>query len=305
MKEEEISFENIKDQYLSYIKKQEVTGEPFYDKIGQLNNFYIPICEYIFKKYNGIKKPLIIGLAGGQGSGKSTIGEILKLILKKKYRLNVISLSIDNYYKTLKERKKLSKNLSKLFLTRGVPGTHDIDLLYKHLTMLSKKNFSSIRIPTFDKATDDRKSKEKWVKIENRQDIIIFEGWCVGAKPQIEKTIKKPINSLEKNQDTDLTWRKKVNNELKNRYKKTFSLIDLLIFLEVPSFKLVYKWRLLQEKKLKMQKKGKKIMSNIQVKNFIMFYERTTKNMIKDLKNTANIVIKLDRKHKLNHLKFN
>jgi len=77
-----------------------------------------------------------------------------------------------------------------------------------------------------------------------------------------------------------------------------------LIFLEVPSFKYVFKWRLLQEKKLKNSSKGKKIMSNLQVKNFIMYYERITRQMLKDLKKNADVIIRLDVKHKLNAIKF-
>ena len=80
-----------------------------------------------------------------------------------------------------------------------------------------------------------------------------------------------------------MVWRKTVNNELKNDYKKIFNLIDELIFLKVPSFKHVYKWRLLQEKKLKKTSGSKKVMSTNEVKKFIMFYERITRNMIKTL----------------------
>ena len=101
-----------------------------------------------------------------------------------------------------------------------------------------------------------------------------------------------------------MTWRKKVNNELKSNYKKIFELIDKLIFLKVPSFKYVFKWRYLQEKKLKIKSRGKKIMSEFQIKKFIMYYERITKNMLRDL-NKTDIVITLDKKHRLKTIKFN
>ena len=102
-----------------------------------------------------------------------------------------------------------------------------------------------------------------------------------------------------------LKWRKQVNNELKSSYKEIFNLINKLIFLQVPSFNYVYKWRLLQEKKLKLKKFGNKIMTKDQIKNFIMFYERITKQMIKDLNLKANIVVKIDNRHKLKKLTFN
>ena len=75
--------------------------------------------------------------------------------------------------------------------------------------------------------------------------------------------------------------------------------------MKVPSFQYVYKWRLLQEKKIKLRSKSKKIMNNLEIKKFIMFYERTTKNMIKNLSKKANILIALDKKHKLKSMRIN
>ena len=294
-----------KKKYFNFLKNQEVLGEPFYDKIGQFKKFYIPISNKIFKKFRKKNNTLIVGLSGGQGSGKSTIAQILKIIIKARFNLNTINFSIDDYYKTYKERKKMSKKFSKLFLTRGVPGTHDTKLLFKHLKNFKSNNFAQVKIPQFDKSKDDRMIKTKWKKIKKKQDIIIFEGWCVGAKAQKKNNLRKPINILEKKEDINLTWRTKVNNELKEKYKKIFKMVDMMIFLKVPSFKYVYKWRELQEKKLKLQSKGKNIMTSKQIKRFIMFYERTTKNMLKDLNKKSNIIISLDKKHRLKSILSN
>ena len=116
--------------------------------------------------------------------------------------------------------------------------------------------------------------------------------------------MKKPINKLEKEFDKDLIWRKKVNNELKNKYNKIFKLIDKNIFLKVPNFSYVYKWRILQEKKLKFLAKGKKIMTKNEVKKFVMHYERITRDMIKDLKTSADVVIGIDKKHRFYKIKM-
>jgi D-glycerate 3-kinase len=300
-----ISDSILKKKYLSFLSTQEIQSEPFYNKLGQLKNFYLPICDKIYQDYKKNKKIKIIGLTGGQGAGKSTITQILKLIFNYKYNLKVTYFSIDDFYKTLRDRTKLSKNTHKLFKTRGVPGTHDTKLLKKTFSDLMKKNFKPVLIPSFDKSRDDRSPKKKWKKIYNRPNIIIFEGWCVGARPQKDKELIKPINILEKKEDLKLYWRKKVNKELKNEYKKIFDKIDRLIFLKVPNFVCVYKWRLLAEKKLYLTTGGKKIMSAIQVKKFIMYYERITMQMLKDLTNKAYAVLYLDSKHKLNKIKYN
>ncbi|MDC0449836.1 uridine kinase [Pelagibacteraceae bacterium] len=300
-----ISASFLKKKYLTFLSSQEVQTEPFYDKLGQLKNFYLPICEKIYHDYKKNKIIKIIGLTGGQGAGKSTITQILKLILNYKYNLKVVYFSIDDFYKTLKERNKLSKNVHKLFKTRGVPGTHDTELLKKTFSDLVKKNFKPVLIPSFDKSKDDRVSKKKWKKIYKQPQIIIFEGWCVGAMPQKNKNLVNPINTLEKNEDPKLLWRNKVNKELKSEYRKIFNKIDRLIFLKVPNFECVYKWRLLQEKKLQLTSRGKKIMSPVQVKQFIMYYERITMQMLKDLTSKAYAVLYLDKKHRFSKIKFN
>ena len=46
-------------------------------------------------------------------------------------------------------------------------------------------------------------------------------------------------------------------------------------------------------------------MSNVQVKKFVMYYERVTKDMFLDLKTNADILIHLDKKHRLKKLKIN
>ena len=198
----------------------------------------------------------------------------------------------------------MAKIVHPLFSVRGVPGTHDTRLLLDCIKRLRKKNFRKVMIPKFDKSIDNRLPKKKWQVIKKKPDIIIFEGWCVGATPQKNKDLIKPINLLEKVKDKKKIWRKKVNNELKIKYKKIFNLIDLIIFLKVPSFKHVFKWRLLQENKLKIYSKGKKIMSLKEIKNFVMYYERLTKHMLKNMSKKANSVIKIDNQHRLKSIKL-
>ena len=299
------SYQKLKKKYLRFIKSQEALSEPFRDKIGQLNNFYLPISQMIKETYLKEKKTQIIGLTGGQGSGKSTISNILKIILKENFNLETVIFSIDDFYKTLNERKIMSKNISPLFLTRGAPGTHDTKMLFDCIKKLQNTKFKKFTIPRFNKANDDRVSKKKWLKIEKKPHIVIFEGWCVGAEQQKNKDLLIAINELEKYQDKKKIWRNRVNQELKASYKKIFGLIDKIIFLKVPSFKHVFKWRLLQEKKLRITSKGKKTMSENQIKRFIMFYERLTKHMLKTLTYKADSIIKIDTKHKLKSIKFN
>ena len=295
----------VKKKYLKFLISQEVKSEPFRDKLGQLNKFYLPISKMIAKDYLKKKKTKVIGLTGGQGTGKSTISNILKIILKEAYKLETVIFSIDDFYKTLNERKKISKKISPLFLTRGVPGTHDTKMLHQCIKNLKNNNFKKMIIPKFDKSTDDRCVKNKWSKVKKKPNIVIFEGWCVGAAAQKNKDLNIPVNKLEKQRDKERIWRQKVNSELKKNYNKIFNLIDKLIFLKVPSFKYVLKWRLLQEKKLRITGRGNKTMNDKQIKNFIMYYERLTKHILKSLPKKADVIINIDKKHSLKSIKFN
>ena len=305
MKFGNLDYQKIKSDYLKYLHSQEVMSEPFRDKLKQLKKFYLPISNIINEEHIKDKKVKIIGITGGQGSGKSTISNILKIILKKMFNLNTVIFSIDDFYKTLKDRKKMSLKISPLFLTRGVPGTHDTKLLLNTIKKLKKSKFDKVNIPIFDKSIDNRLPKKYWQSIKEKPDIIIFEGWCIGAKAQNNRDLLIPINKLEKEKDKNSTWRFYVNNKLKKEYSKIFKLIDKLIFLKVPSFKKVYEWRLLQEKKLRTKSRGNKIMNDNEVKNFIMFYERLTRHMLNTMTKKSDVIVKIDSKHKLKSINFN
>ena len=294
----------IKSDYLKFIKKHEVAGKPIIDKIGKLNTFYLPLSEWIYSIYKKDRKTKIIGLSGGQGAGKSTITAILKFILKKKYGLELCVFSIDDFYKTKLERIKMSKKIHPLFRIRGVPGTHDLKLINTAINKLKAKNFKNFSIPRFDKSKDDRSKKNKWQRIKKAPDIIIFEGWCIGANHQKELELKRHQNLIERKYDSDFKWRRRVNNSLKNQYKKIFNKIDKLVYLKAPSFNHIYEWRLLQEQKMKLTSKSKKIMSKPRVREFIMFYERVTRHMMKNFSKISNLTIFLDKKHRSKKMKF-
>ena len=300
-------FSKVKKDCFKFISLQETKKDKFKNKEKMIKSFLIPVSFWISKKVNK-KRPLIIGLAGGQGSGKTTISSILTLILQKYFKLNVFKVSIDDFYKTRKDRNLLSKNKHPLLMTRGVPGTHDIDLMLKFFKKVMSKNFKNLEVPKFNKAIDDRYKKSLWYKIKSKPDVIIFEGWCVGARAQTNKQLKKPINSLERIYDQRIEWRSYVNSQLKKKYKTLFKQLDGLLYLKAKNFDLLKKWRLKQERKLWVQTKNKKnlkIMSSGDVINFMQTYQRITQQMFKDAVRSSSIIMNLNSNHQIQTIKFN
>ena len=260
-----------------------------------ISQYIIPIINNLYHSKNNK-----FILSGSQGSGKSTLGKLLKLVIEKFYKKKVMLLSIDDYYLSKNERIKLSKKIHPLLLTRGVPGTHDIKALKYHINQFQNQNFP-ISTPIFNKLKDDISKKRK--VIHNAQ-ILLLEGWCCGSVPIANQYLFKNINSLENTYDKNTNWRKYYNSLLRNEYKSVFSLFDKKIYIKAPSFKYVLKWRYAQEKRNASNSDNKNIMNKAKLKEFIQHYEKLTKWMMLTMPNQADILIKINSNQKIKKLLF-
>ena len=300
-------YRKVNNECFKFIKSQETTKEKFKNKEKIIKSFLIPISFWIAKKAEK-KRSYIVGLSGGQGSGKTTISSIISIILRKYFKLNVFTISIDDFYKKRKERFLLSKKIHPSLMTRGVPGTHDINMMLDFFKRIKRKEFRSLKLPKFNKAIDDRCNKKLWYSIKKRPDIIIFEGWCVGAKAEKNNTLKQPINSFEKLRDKKLIWRRYVNKQLQSKYKQLYDQLNCLLYLKSNNFSLLRKWRIKQETKLRLKNKRSnrnKIMSNKEVINFMQTYQRVTQNMLKTVPKNASIILNLNTNHQIKSVIYN
>ena len=176
------------DKKIHFIQKKiEIILKKKYSK-NYIKLNILPIIDYI---NSSNQNKFIIG--GSQGVGKSSLILILKKTLEKFYGKKVLSLSLDDFYLSHKERKTLSQKEHELLLTRGVPGTHNIKNLIKTVKKFDK-NLYPISLPIFDKLIDDTTKKKKIIK--NQCNILILEGWCCGSNHINNEYLYKNINNL-------------------------------------------------------------------------------------------------------------
>ena len=241
--------------------------------------------------------PIVIGLSGAQGSGKSTLAKTLEAQLSAAGTKAAV-LSLDDLYLSKAERRSLAERVHPLFATRGVPGTHDITLAIEVINAV--KRGEAVRAPTFDKGADDRRSSVFDNILPASLDVLVFEGWCVGARAGDDASLAKPINTLERESDGDGVWRRAVNDFLGAPYQDLFARLDRLVFMRAPSFDVVCKWRIEQENDLGASGvAAPALMSEFEIANFIQFYERITRNMLADVPSRADLTISLDDKRRV------
>lgn len=259
-----------------------------------IEHHWRPIAAAIAARAADAVQPLIIGVSGSQGSGKSTLCRVFEVLLHENHGLHAATLSLDDLYLTRAERADLAAMVHPLFATRGVPGTHDV-ALGKAVLAAVRAGQSGIRLPRFDKAADDRAAPAEWPVIAAPIDVLLFEGWCMGAAPQAPAELAAPINRLEADEDPDGAWRSHVNAALAGPYRALFAQPDMMIMLAAPGFEAVLGWRQLQETKLRARTGGG--MSDRELARFVMHYERITRQLLTDLPARADVVVTLSADH--------
>ena len=271
----------------------------------------VPLVEAIVALQKRHRRSVIIGIHGAQGTGKSTLTLFLRELLQRHWQCPTASLSIDDLYLTRAERQSLANEIHPLFQTRGVPGTHDLTLGNRVLDqLLSAGPADRTPLPAFDKAVDDRVPEAQRPVFEGPAKVILLEGWCVGATPQPDSALARPVNTLEAEEDAQGQWREYVNQCLKSGYREFFDRLDWLVMLEAPSMDCVLQWRRLQEQKLAQRharaaKEGSgasgspelRIMSDHEVQRFIMHYQRVTEHCLRVLPKRADVLIPVGADH--------
>lgn len=269
---------------------------------------YLPYAEWLDARVaenNG--ETYVLGINGAQGAGKSTLAHLISEYLTSEHGRRVVTLSIDDLYLIREERQSLSRRVHPLLSTRGVPGTHDVSLGISVIEQLrSLQQGETASIPVFDKSRDERCAPCDWATVTGPVDLLIFEGWCVASQATTVAELRDPVNALESSADPDGRWRTYVNAKLGTDYARLFAALDGLLFLQVPDFDAVFRWRLEQEHKLRQRatNEANAIMSDEQIAEFIQFFERLTRSNITMLPSIADAIIELGNDHQAIALSF-
>jgi D-glycerate 3-kinase len=235
------------------------------------------------------KRCAVIGLCGAQGSGKTTVAKYAARLLQDR-GMRAVVLSLDDFYLTHEARQRLAKEVHPLLATRGPPGTHDVGMAAAAIDALRSKG--KVSLPRFDKATDTRAPRAAWETVASPVDVILFEGWCVGAVSQGEAALAIPVNDLERDEDPKGLWRHYVNEQLDGPYKQLFARLHDLVLLEAPSFEVVAGWR--GEQEAKLRDRGQGGMTGPEIARFVAYYERLTRWILAEMPGRADWVVTLD-----------
>ena len=265
--------------------------------IDTVERWFLPLAREILQRIERSETAPLVGVSGCQGSGKTTLAALLVLLLRELGGLTCVNLSIDDFYLTHAERQQLARTVHPLLATRGVPGTHDVQLALDTIAALRKPG--EVAVPRFDKAIDDRMPQERWPRIAAPVDVIVLEGWCLSIGPQTHAQLEQAINSLEAQEDTEGAWRRYVNERIAGEYAQLYDMVDFLVMLKAPDFAKVFEWRQNQEDKLAARSAAQdagqpmRIMNREQLQRFIQHYERITRHGLDTLPLKADVVFQL------------
>ena len=257
--------------------------------------WFVPLADWLLARWQQQAGPILVGVHGAQGTGKTTLCKVLELLLAE-HNCRVLTLSLDDFYLAKSERSRLGAKIHPLLATRGVPGSHEIGLLRKSLdTLLTGR---PCRLPRFDKSRDERVDESEWV-LAQPADILVLEGWCVGCSPEPETALQRPTNELEAEEDASGVWRRYVNEQLAGTYATLFAAMDYLVMLQAPSLEAVLEWRTLQEHKLAEKHAGEAVMDDQSIRRFVQHYERITRHALAELPARADYLLRFLPEHKI------
>ncbi len=265
-------------------------------------DFWLPLALQLVSWRQQLARPLIQGILGGQGTGKTTLAAVLSLILGH-FGYRTLGLSLDDLYKTYDQRQRLQQQDPRL-IWRGPPGTHDVALGRQVLEQLRQADLQeAVLVPRFDKSAyggiGDRISPESITEI----DVVLFEGWFVGVRPLeaavFDAPMPAPINTVG-----DRVFARELNDKLQD-YLPLWECLDRLLILYPIDYRLSQQWR--RQAEQEMLKSGRAGMTDAQVDAFVEYFWRSLHpelfiTPLTENPNVVDLVVEINPDHSIGNI---
>lgn len=159
-----------------------------------------------------LEKPVVIGITGGSGSGKTTIAH--SIVNQMQENEHVLIMTQDSYYK---DNTGVPMNV-RLNINYDHPDAFDVPLLKKQLDQLLK--YEPIEMPVYDFKQHTRSTTTEHIE---PADIIILEGILVLASKDIRDLmdIKVYVDT-----DDDIRFIRRLERDIKERGRSIDSVIE-------------------------------------------------------------------------------
>ncbi len=259
-----------------------------------------PLLDQYAGRIARARRPYILGLSGLQGSGKSTLARVMKAHAESRGWPTEV-LSLDDFYYSRSEREALAREVHSLLRTRGVPGTHEIELLLSVLAAMPRASEKlPVAHPRFYMGRDTRIPPSRWPRVTRPPRLVIVEGWALGVRPQLQAALARPVNALERSEDADGEWRRWVNKQLRS-YQPLWRKFDALIVLQAPGWEIVQRWRSEQEENL-LARHAPLAMDAAAMDRFLAHFERLSRHALATLPEIADSCVEYDEERNVTGL---
>ncbi len=160
------------------------------------------------------RTPLIIGLAGGTGSGKTTVANA---IVERVGAQHMAVLPHDAYYKDLLDIPRNQRGEPNF----DHPDSLETELLIEHVKELKQNH--AVELPVYDFKTHSRTTKTLHLE---PQPIVLVEGILIFAEPELRKLFDVKIFV---DTDADIRFIRRLKRDIAERGRSSESVIDQYI----------------------------------------------------------------------------
>ncbi len=155
--------------------------------------------------------PIVIGIAGGTGSGKTTVAEV---ILKRVGADHIAFLAHDAYYRDLEDLPRAQRDM----VNFDHPDSLETDLLVRHLEAL--RRWEAVEIPVYDFTIHSRTARTRRIE---PQPVILVEGILVFAEPALRTLFDVKIFV---DTDPDIRFIRRLQRDIEERGRTAASVIQ-------------------------------------------------------------------------------